>query len=53
MKIVGEIIGRLIYVLFHKGLITESEYIFILGPLSKLPASFLENLKKEVTINDR
>lgn len=42
MKIVGEIIGRLIYVLFHKGLLTDSEYTFILSPLSKLPASFFE-----------
>lgn len=33
MKIVGEIIGRLIYVLFHKGLLTDSEYIFIISPL--------------------
>lgn len=46
MKIVGEIIGRLIYVLFHKGLLTESEYTFILSPLSKLPASFFEELRK-------
>ena len=36
MKIVGEIIGRLIYVLFHKGLLTDSEYTFILSPLIKL-----------------
>lgn len=35
MKIVGEIIGRLIYVLYHKGLLTDREYTFILSPLSK------------------
>lgn len=35
MKIVGEIIGRLIYVLFHKGLLTDNEYTYILSPLIK------------------
>ncbi len=35
MKIVGAIIGRLIYVLFHKGLLTDIEYTYILSPLIK------------------
>ena len=36
MKIAGEIIGRLISVLLHKGLLTDSECTFILSPLSEV-----------------